>query len=102
MNGVPKRLRHFVEYGWGDIQFALGVGLHFVPQRFVAHALAGDFALEHHDAVHETFGARWTARDVDIHWNDAVDSLHDGVVVEHAAGGRAGAHRDAPFGLRHL
>ena len=34
--------------------------------------------------------------------NDLVDSLEHGVVVEHPAGARAGAHRDDPLGLEHL
>ena len=31
-----------------------------------------------------------------------IDTLHDGVVVEHAAGGCADAHRDNPLGFHHL
>jgi hypothetical protein len=39
---------------------------------------------------------------VDVDGNDLVDSLEDGVVVEHAAGAGARAHRDHPLGLEHL
>src|SRR6185503_5526307 len=102
MNGVPKRLRHFVDRSWGDVQLAFRVWLHLVAQRRIAHALAGHFALEHHNPVHEAFGTWRTAGYVDVHRDDAVDALYDRVVVEHAAGGGARAHRDAPLGLRHL
>ena len=61
-----------------------------------------DLLLQHHDAVDQAFGTRRTAGHVDVHRNDRVDALHHRVVVEHAAGRRARAHRDAPLRLRHL
>ena len=39
---------------------------------------------------------------VDVDRDDVVDALHDGVVVEHAAGAGADTHRDDPLGLGHL
>src|SRR4051812_40086011 len=74
-----------------------------MAKRLVARTLVLDFLLEHHDAVDQALGAWRTARDVNVYWNDVVDSLHHGVVVEDAVARRgARAHRDAPFGLWHL
>src|SRR5699024_9623264 len=46
--------------------------------------------------------ARWAAGEVDVHRHHVVHALHDGVVVEHAAGGGAHAHRDDPLRVGHL
>ena len=39
---------------------------------------------------------------VNVHRQNLVHALQHGIGAEHAAGGSAGAHRNAPFGLRHL
>jgi hypothetical protein len=39
---------------------------------------------------------------MDVDRDDLVHALEDGVVVEHPAGARAGAHRDHPLRLEHL
>ena len=53
-------------YSW-----LLGSGSISLRSDLSLDALAVDFLLEHHDAVHETFGARRTARDVDVDRDDA-------------------------------
>ena len=70
-------------------------------------APAGDLAVldqpvESEDGVHERLGARRAARRVHVDRHDLVDTLHDGVVVEHAATAGAHAHGDDPLGLGHL
>src|SRR5699024_11570715 len=37
-----------------------------------------------------------------VHRDDVVDTLHDRVVVEHAAAGGTHTHRDDPLGFGHL
>ena len=59
--------------------------------------LAGQ--LEH--GVEEHLGARRAARQVDVHRDDVVAPLDDGVVVEDSARGGAGAHGDDPLRLGH-
>src|SRR3954468_5679357 len=54
------------------------------------------------DAVDERFGARRAAGHVHIPRNDLIYPLHERVVVEHPANGRARAHRDGVFRLGHL
>ena len=61
-----------------------------------------DLVLQVDDRLQQLLRPRRAAGDVDVHRDEAVDALHDGVGVEDAAGGGAGAHRDAPFRLRHL
>src|SRR5262245_19885416 len=102
MNGVPERLRHFVDYRRGDVELGGWIRLHLLTERFIGRAFAFDFLLQHEDAVEQTLWPWRTAGDVDVDRDDAVDALHDGVVVEHAAARRARAHRDAPFRLGHL
>src|SRR5438876_2318893 len=58
--------------------------------------------MQQEHAVQQPFRPRRAPGDVDVHGDDGVDALHHRVVVEDAAGGRAGAHRDHPFGLGHL
>jgi len=65
-------------------------------------SLALDLVLQVDDRLDELLGARWAARHVHVDGDEPIDPLDDGVGVEHAAGARAGAHRDAPFGLAHL
>src|SRR5262245_58579186 len=102
MNGVPERLRHFVDYRRGDVELGGWIRLHLLTERFIGRAFAFDFLLQHEDAVEQTLWPWRTAGDVDVDRDDAVDALHDGVVVEHATARRARAHRDTPFGLGHL
>src|SRR5205823_13377675 len=54
------------------------------------------------DSLHQTLRPGRAAGDVDVDGDDLVDALKDGVVVEHAAGASAGAHRDHPLRLEHL
>ncbi len=61
-----------------------------------------DLLLELQNCVEDGFGPRRAAGNVNIDRNYLVAALHDRVVVEDAAGSRAGAHGDHPFGLRHL
>ena len=64
--------------------------------------LAVDLLLQLHDAVDQGFGARRAARHVDVDRHHRVHALDDGVVVEDAAAGGAGAHGDDPLRLGHL
>ena len=57
----------------------------FVAQPLIGHPLPLHLFLEHHDAVDEALGTRWTAGYVHVHGNDRVDPLHHGVIVEHPA-----------------
>src|SRR5919108_3674628 len=61
-----------------------------------------DLLLQADDALEERLRPRRAARHVDVHGDDLVDALEDRVVAEHAAGARAGAHRDHPLRLEHL
>src|SRR5579863_3279755 len=61
-----------------------------------------DLLLEERDGIHKLFGTRRAPRDVDIYRDHLVHSLHNGVVVEDPARGRAGAHRNYPLRFRHL
>ena len=75
--------------------------------RSSSRAALGDLAgpdrlVQREDGVHQGLGARRAARRVDVDGDDLVDALDDGVVVEHAAGRGADAHRDDPLGLHHL
>ena len=70
-----------------------------------APALVGvalDHPLELVEAVNQRLGPRRAARDVDVDRHELVRALDDRVVGEHAAGRRAGAHRDRPPRLEHL
>src|ERR1035441_2181158 len=63
--------------------------------------MALNFLLEHHEGVDQLLRARRAAGDVDIDGDYLVDR-DQGVVVEDAGGGGAGAHRDGPLGFGHL
>ncbi len=58
--------------------------------------------LELQNRVQERFRAGGTPWNVYIHWNNLITTLHDGVIIEDAAGSGARAHGDDPFGLWHL
>jgi len=64
--------------------------------------LSVDLFLELENGVEDGFGARGTAGDVDVHGNDLIAALHDGVIVEDAAGSGASSHGNDPLGLGHL
>src|SRR5688572_19565323 len=64
--------------------------------------VAHDLVLQLHDPVDERLGARRAARHVDIHGEELVGTLDDGVVVEHPGARGARAHRDHPLRLEHL
>src|SRR5260370_5323506 len=61
-----------------------------------------DLLLELKDSVENGFGARRAAGNVDVDGDDLIAALHDGVIVEDAAGSGASAHGDDPLGLGHL
>src|SRR5947209_19557162 len=66
-------------------------------------ALADDLVLHAEQALGERFGPGRAARDVDVHGDQLVHALADRIrVLEEAAAGGAGAHRDHVLGLRHL
>jgi hypothetical protein len=65
-------------------------------------ALALDFVLQVDDRLDQLLGPGRAAGHVHVDRDEAVDTLHDGVGVEHAPRAGAGAHRDAPLGLVHL
>ena len=54
------------------------------------------------DPLEERLRTRRAPGNVDVDGDDPIDALQGGVVVEHPARRRAGAHRDHPFGLQHL
>src|SRR5215213_6397820 len=56
--------------------------------------IACDLVLELHDPVDQCLGTRGASGHVDVHGQELVRSLDDGVVVEHAGARRAGTHRD--------
>src|SRR5260370_5838032 len=58
--------------------------------------------LELKNRVEDGFGARRAAGDVGINGDDLIAALHDGVIIEDAAGSGASAHGDDPLGLGHL
>src|SRR5919201_255952 len=61
-----------------------------------------DLLLEADDPLDERLRPRRAAGDVDVDGDDLVHPLEHGVVVEHPARARAGAHRDHPLRLEHL
>ena len=54
------------------------------------------------DGVDQHLGSGRTAGEVHVDRHHVVDALDDRVVVEHAAGAGADAHREHPLGLGHL
>src|SRR3990172_3970602 len=66
-------------------------------------ALLHDLLLAGHEGGHQRLPARRAAGHVDVHGNDLVHALEDGVVASvGAAVGGAGAHGDDPLGVGHL
>src|SRR5439155_2251697 len=63
---------------------------------------AVDLLLELEDGVENSFGTRRASRDVNVNGNNLIAALHDGVIIEDAAGSGASAHGDDPLGLGHL
>src|ERR1700722_20751610 len=61
-----------------------------------------DLVLQLHKAFEKGFRTRRAAADVNVHWEEAINSLQDRVAAIHAAGRGAGAHGNYPFWLRHL
>src|SRR5216684_2624781 len=72
------------------------------PSNPLRELLECDFPLELNDAVDERLGPWRTSRYVHIDWHNLIHALNERIVVEDAANRCAGAHRDHPFGLRHL
>src|SRR3990170_4193992 len=102
VHGIPERLAELVDNRRRNVELTLGVRLHFVARTRIGRALVHYLFLKHPDTVDETFRTRWTSGHEDVDRYDRVDSLHDGVVVEHPARRCTCAHRDAPLRLRHL
>src|SRR5580700_4733794 len=75
----------------GDVQGALDCAALFL-----------DLFLEESDGVNQLLRTRRAARNIYIDGNNLVYALHQSVIVEHAARGRAGSHRDHPLRFRHL
>src|SRR6185437_7496547 len=67
-----------------------------------AAALFVDFALQLHQRVQQHLRTRRAAGNVNVHGNHLVHALHNRVIIEHAAGSRAHAHRNHPLRLGHL
>src|ERR1700681_2450331 len=61
-----------------------------------------DLFLELQNRVQERFRAGGTPRNVYIHWNNLIATLHNGVIIEDTAGGGARTHGNDPLGLGHL
>ena len=61
-----------------------------------------DLVVQLEDRVDQHLRARRAAGEVHVDRDDVVDALDDRVVVEHAAGDGADAHREHPLGLGHL
>jgi hypothetical protein len=71
----------------------------------VARALPdapADLFVEGEYRVDQRLRTRRAAWGVDVHRDDVVDALYQGVVVEHPAGGSTYAHRYDPLRLQHL
>src|SRR5207244_10626073 len=100
--GVAERLTELVDHRGRDVQLTRGIRFHFIAGSFVSRAFVLHFFLEHTNTVEQTFWPWWTTRDINVHGDDGVDSLHHCVVVEHPARRRARAHGDAPLGRRLL
>src|SRR4029077_10560328 len=73
-----------------------------VQGAFEAAAFVGNFFPQLENGIEQSLGAGRASGNVDVHGDHLVHSLHDGVVVEDAAGSRASAHGNHPLGLRHL
>ena len=90
--------RHFRFYRNGGIRFA-----RFLLLEEGACGLLGiQLLAQGKQRFQDGFRAGRAAGNVNVHGNDLVHALKHGIGAEHAAGGGAGAHGDAPLGLRHL
>src|SRR5262245_40929205 len=67
-----------------------------------AEVLVQDLVVQLEDCVEQHLWTGRTPGQVHVHRNDVVDTLHDRVVVEHAAAGRAYTHRQHPLRSGHL
>ena len=81
-----------------DVDVGAGAGRVAPPQQLAVL----DLLVQRLDRVDQRLGRRRAAGCVHVDGHDLVDALHDRVVVEHAAGRGAHAHRDDPLGLHHL
>src|SRR5215469_11444495 len=61
-----------------------------------------DLLLEQHNGVNKLLRTRRASGNVNVDWDPLIHALHERVVVEDTARGRAGTHRDDPLGFRHL
>ncbi len=55
-------------------------------------AFGVDLFLKLQDGIEQRLRARWAAGHVNVHGNDLIHALHDGVVVENTAGSGASPH----------
>src|SRR5436190_13736689 len=88
-------LRHweFAWRVWNKMAWAVWAG----------QLLLVDLALQRHEGMDERFGSRWTAGDVHVHRDVAVNALeHVVALLERPAGDGTRAHGDDVFRLRHL
>src|SRR5579859_20595 len=67
-----------------------------------AATLFVDFALQLHQSVQQHLRTRRAAGNVHVHGNHLIHALHNRVIIEHAAGSGANAHRNHPLRLGHL
>ena len=80
----------------------------FWPQETVVGAPAAcqfsgpDVVMEGEDGMHERFRSGWAAWGIDVDRYYLVDTLDDGVVVEHPARGGTNTHGNNPLGFHHL
>src|SRR5262249_55817577 len=61
-----------------------------------------DFVLELEQRVEKIFRAWRTTGDIDVNWDDLVDTLQNSVGIERTAYQRASTHGDHPLGVGHL
>src|SRR6202034_4177055 len=66
-----------------------------------AAALPQDLFLQQSNGVNQLFRTRGASRNVHIHRDDLIDTLHQRVIVEDSARRGTGAHGDNPLGLGH-
>src|SRR5215469_1412531 len=78
-----------------------------LPLREIQSTLEGtffvfDLFLKLENRVEQRFRPRRAPRNVNVHGNHLIATLHDGVVVEYAAGSGTSTHGNHPLGLGHL
>ena len=105
--GAPSSVSRSCRLPFGELdrrrdQLRLVTGLRERRGPLGAQRLVHDLGVDLEDRVHQHLGPRRAAGQVHVDGHDVVDALHDRVVVEHAAGAGAHAHREHPARLGHL